>query len=239
LKGTEDFYEGSELEGLRLATNYYTWLCEEFRPYLRGRCLEIGAGRGTFSKFLLETDITALWCLEPAANLIPLLRSEVSKSGKPVKVIQATLAQFVASAPEPFDCLVCVNVLEHIEDDSEAMRQMNDLLKAGGHLCLFVPALPWLYGSLDAQFGHYRRYTKRRLEELARQVGFAIEKLRFFNLLGVITWFLMGKILRWRTWNATPVAAYDRLIIPFLRRLERRFSPPLGQSLLMVVRREP
>jgi SAM-dependent methyltransferase len=187
----------------------------------------------------LETDITALWCLEPAANLIPLLRSEVSKSGKPVKVIQATLAQFVASAPEPFDCLVCVNVLEHIEDDSEAMRQMNDLLKAGGHLCLFVPALPWLYGSLDAQFGHYRRYTRRRLEELARQAGFAIEKLRFFYLLGVITWFLMGKILRWRTWNATPVAAYDRLIIPFLRRLERRFSPPLGQSLLMVVRREP
>jgi hypothetical protein len=74
---------------------------------------------------------------------------------------------------------------------------------------------------------------------LARQAGFAIEKLRFFNLLGFITWFLMGKILRWRTWNATPVTAYDRLIIPFLRRLEQRFSPPLGQSLLMVVRREP
>lgn len=233
-----DFYEGSELEGLRLATNYYTWLCEEFRPYLRGRCLEIGAGRGTFSKFLLKTDISALCCLEPAANLIPLLESEVQRSNKPVTIIHATLAQFFESAVESFDCLVCVNVLEHIEDDKEAMRHMHNLLKVGGHLCLFVPALPWLYGSLDAQFGHYRRYTKRRLEELARQAGFAIEKLRFFNLLGVITWFLMGKILRWRTWNATPVAAYDRLIIPFLRRLERRFSPPLGQSLLMVACRE-
>lgn len=230
MKGKIDLYEGSELEGLRFAINYYQWLCEEFRPYLRGRCLEIGAGRGTFSKILVQqTDITALWCLEPAMNLVPLLQLETQASAKPVTIVQATLAQFVESTPEPFDCLVCVNVLEHIEDDSEAMRQMHDLLKAGGHLCLFVPALPWLYGSLDVQFGHYRRYTKRRLEELARQVGFAVEKLRFFNLLGVVTWFLMSKILRWRTWNATPVIAYDRLIIPFLRRLERCFSPPWGK----------
>ena len=238
MKGTEDFYEGSELEGLRLATNYYRWLCEEFRPYLRGCCLEIGAGRGTFTKFLLETDITALCCLEPAANLIPLLQLETQASAKPVTIVQATLAQFFELAEAPFDCLVCVNVLEHIEDDREAMRQMHDLLKVGGHLCLFVPALPWLYGSLDAYFGHYRRYTKRRLEELARQEGFIVEKLRFFNLFGVFTWFLMGKVLRWRTWGTTPVVMYDRLIIPFLRRLEQCFSPPLGQSLLMVACRE-
>lgn len=209
-------YEGSELAGLQAAVNYYSWIADEFRPYLRGRCLEVGAGRGTFSKFLLNTAIEALVCIEPAANLLPLLEAELIDASKPVVVAPTTLEEFAQTPKEHFDCLVCLNVFEHIEDDAAAMEQVRNLLKWGGHLC----------------------YTKRRLKKLAEQTGFAVEQLRFFNFARVVTWFLMGKILRWRTWGKSPVVAYDRLVIPFVRFVESFVALLFGQSLLMVARRE-
>lgn len=136
-----------------------------------------------------------------------------------------------------FDCIVCVNVLEHIKDDLEAVKQIRSLLQPDGHFCLLVPAHPFLYGTLDESFGHHRRYTKKRLRELALLTGFSIERLRFFNAAGVFTWLLMGKVLRWRTWGKSPVAAYDRIVIPCTRWLENLIAPPLGQSLLMVARK--
>lgn len=96
-----------------------------------------------------------------------------------------------------------------------------------------MPALPSLYGTLDASFGHYRRYTKGQIKHLVSSAGFCILRLRFFNIIGVFTWFLMGKVLRWQTWGASPVIAYDRIIIPLLRRFESLVPPPFGQSLLL------
>lgn len=127
--------------------------------------------------------------------------------------------------------------LEHIEDELGALTAMHRLFNMGGHLCLFVPALPCLYGTLDVSFGHYRRYSKSHLEKLVKDAGFVIEKVKFFNLLGIATWLLMEKLLRWKTWGIYPTVANDRIVIPVMRRIETFWAPPFGQSLLLVARK--
>lgn len=229
-------YEGSELNGLRFATNYYRWLLNEFRPALGEVVLEVGAGTGTFSEFLLSAGIQRLICLEPAQNLIPDLQQRAA--GKPVELLVGTLENSPALiCAETMDTVVCVNVIEHIEDDLQALRTMYSLLKPGGHLCLFTPALPQIYGTLDESFGHCRRYTMGNLREQATAAKFDVVKLKYFNFPGVFTWFLMGRILRWRSWSATPVLVYDRVVIRLFSMLERWCPPPMGQSLLLIARK--
>jgi len=230
LKKTQNYYGGSEFEGLLVAKNYYSWILSEFREVLRGRCLEVGAGIGTVSTLLLEEDLRQLTCIEPAENLFPILRQklwgvpDVSESPRisrrSVKLFPLTLHEFAEARIQLFDSIVCINLLEHIEDGQEAISEMHHLLSAGGHICMLVPALQWLYGTLDVSFGHFRRYGKRQLGQLVHDAGFSIVKLKFFNTIGMFTWFLMGKMLRWRSWNSSSVAANDQAIIPLVRRME-------------------
>lgn len=140
-------YDGYELAGLREAHNYYSWMIQEYNSFIEGKVLEVGAGIGTFSRYVLRLPIQELVCLEPASKLIPSLKQNLSS--KSVKIAPQTLAEFEVNSFELFDTIVCINVLEHIEDDYQALVIMNRLLKTGGNLCLFVPAIPWLYGTLD------------------------------------------------------------------------------------------
>lgn len=230
------YYPGLELEAMQAAVHYCAWIAAEIDPYVQGRCLEVGAGRGTISRLLVRSALRSLWCLEPSINLIPQLQTAVQASPKPVTVIDATLDEFAAAANERFESIVCINVLEHIVDDQKAMQQMNALLSPGGSLCIYVPALPGIFGAMDVSFGHHRRYTRARLQTLAQQVGLRIEKLRFLNCVGVIPWWLLGKVLRRSTFTRSQAVAYDRLVIPAVRYLEGLVSPPFGQNLLLIAK---
>jgi SAM-dependent methyltransferase len=225
-------YSGHELEALKEAHNYYSWLIQEFNPFIKGKVLEVGAGAGTFSEYLLRLSIRELICLEPVPDLIPLSRLE--SNDEHIRVFSETLGQFGATNSEVFNSVVCVNVLEHIEDDQQALVDINRLLRTGGSLCLFVPAVPWLYGTLDESFGHYRRYSRTQLKELLTESGFEIHKLKYFNMTGILTWILMGKILRWRTWGRGSVSLYDQIVTPIISRIERIIPPHVGQSLIAI-----
>jgi len=99
---------------------------------------------------------------------------------------------------------------------------------------LLVPALPSLFGTLDRAFGHRSRFTSASLATLLRKSGFEPVTTHYVNSLGVIPWFVLGRIMHRATLRGWEVRLYDRLAIPLLSRLERRFPPPLGQSLFVV-----
>lgn len=233
----EHTYIGTELDALRSAVNYYRWITDEIHPYLQGHGLEVGAGYGTVSRVLLKTSLQSLYCIEPDERLVTQIRATLHSSTKPVTVVRATLEAFSRVTTERFDSIIAINVLEHIADDHQALQQMHALLTPNGVLCIFTPALPKLFGSLDASFGHHRRYTRQRLEELIRHTGLQIEKLRFFNFLGILPWMIMGKLFRQRSLTHTQVSISDRFMIPLTRRLEQIISPPIGQNLLVVARK--
>lgn len=233
----KSYYEGQELSGLEGAVNYYRWLLREFSPFIGRNVLEIGAGTGTFSRHLLSLPIERLICIEPAENLFPLLDRNLADL-RVVKIC-CSLEGFIErkDRQKGFDTVVCVDVLEHIYDDAGALRAIYSLLNPGGSCCLFVPALSWLYGSLDQVFGHHRRYHKAGLRKLLTRVGFEVQVLKYFHFTGVFTWFLMGWILRWQSWSGGAVQFYDRWVVKPLSFVEKLVPPPLGQSLLAVARR--
>ncbi len=137
----------------------------------------------------------------------------------------------------PADAIVLVNVLEHIEHDEVFLEKAYNLLLPGGALLLLVPALPWLYGTLDKAFGHYRRYTKRSLNLKLKQQGFRKVCTRYLNLPGVAAWYLTGSILKRETLRHQDVKFYDTRILPWIFAFEKYWEPPIGQNLLAIWRK--
>ncbi len=137
------------------------------------------------------------------------------------------------------DSVVMLNVLEHVSDDARALRHIHDVLPPGGRLILLVPAFRSLYGPIDANLGHYRRYTKRSLRSLAEDQGFRVQTLRYFNSVGFLGWWVNAKISRKTEQSETQIKFFDCRIVPLLSRLEAVIPPPVGQSLFAVLTREP
>ena len=68
---------------------------------------------------------------------------------------------------------------------------MHEALNPNGHLLIFVLVLPRLYGDPDRQVGHFRRYVKKDLVELTQRSGFFVVKARYFDIAGIIPWYIL------------------------------------------------
>ncbi|MCX7016209.1 MAG: methyltransferase domain-containing protein [Candidatus Sumerlaeota bacterium] len=132
--------------------------------------------------------------------------------------------------------MVSLNVLEHVNDDHGALRRFHDLLAPGGRLALLVPAHPGLYCKMDEQLGHVRRYDWRDLKANVQGAGFQIERVKHFNPLGAIGWFLSGKVLRARHIGGVQVRLH-RWLFPLARLLNRLNLPGLGLSHIVIARK--
>jgi SAM-dependent methyltransferase len=226
-------YPGRELEAMSFADNYHRWIVDEVSPYLGARVAEVGAGIGSVSALLLEKPIERLEAYEPSANMFPQLAARLA--GEPrARAVHGFFG--VDLAPDTFDSIAYINVLEHIEDESGELRRALRKLRPGGHLLVFVPALAWLYSEFDRRIGHARRYSRGQLRDLAVGAGFEVTLVKYFDVAGVLPWLVNFVILR-RGLGAGGVALYDRLVVPPMRRVERWIAPPLGKNLLMVARR--
>ena len=224
-------YASSELDSLRDARNYYGMLIDRFRGFFGDRIVEIGAGVGNFADYLLRESAGSFVLVEPATNHIALLEERFAGDSR-VKVVHGYLETLPTEIAG--DTFVMVNVLEHIEDDEGTLASIHQRLSAGGALLLFVPAVPQIYGSLDREFAHFRRYTKPDLKRKLIGAGFDIERLDYVNFPGVLSWFIAGRVLRKKTLEIRDVQLYDRFVVPWVNALERRWKPPIGQSLLAI-----
>lgn len=230
-------YSGTELEALAGAKNYYRWILTYFAPYLGKRVVEVGAGIGTLSEFLLHSPkVRQLVLVEPGDNLFPLLQERFARDSR-IRLVHGYVEDLSGTIHGSADSVVLVNVLEHIAHDEASLQAAYQLLVPEGAILLFVPALPRLYGALDEAFGHFRRYTKPLLAHKLQQAGFHLVSLRYVNFPGVLTWFLAGKVLRRRTLRPRDVRLYDQWAVPWLTRLEKHWEPPIGQSLIAIARK--
>lgn len=226
----QDPVGAATLERLALAPRYNTWMFERIRPWVGDQVLEIGAGIGNLSAFLADRPRVML--TDTSATYLEALRARFA--GRPnVKVARLFLPTVDPGAFDPpFDTVICLNVLEHVEDDARSLSGILTLLRPGGRLVLLVPALPSLYGTLDHALGHYRRYGRRDLEARMTGAGFRIEHTEYFNLGGVPGWWLTGRILRRQLIPRGSLKLYDALVPLF--RLERFLPWRVGQSLIAV-----
>ncbi|OGS37809.1 MAG: hypothetical protein A2506_03185 [Elusimicrobia bacterium RIFOXYD12_FULL_66_9] len=226
-----DFYE----RWSAMARPYFAWQFAQFRPHIGRRVADIGCGLGSFVEHFLATGVES----------DPELRARFSERHRDqrVRLTSATDATAPALAPElraaGVDTIFSVNVLEHIERDEMALRNMIEATAPGGHICLLVPAHPFLYGTLDALDGHFRRYTKASLRELvATAGGEAVDwvDLHHLNALAAFGWFLKGRILKEKTQTDENYTLMNA-VLPVVSRLEGLVRPPFGISLVAVLRR--
>jgi SAM-dependent methyltransferase len=133
--------------------------------------LNVGAGQGTFSQ-LLEARGFEVTSVDPSPAAVELLRGRVAG---PVLAASAGELPF---ADTSFDAAVLGEVLEHIEDDLAALREVVRVLRPGGVVAASVPANPAWFGPSDEWAGHHRRYTREALLELCAGAGLEVERLR-------------------------------------------------------------
>jgi glycosyltransferase involved in cell wall biosynthesis len=238
IRETEDPHNIGHVTLARMAKlePYNRWLVDRFRGALGKRILEIGAGFGNMTRHLKGADLLVASDLDPVGveYLKGVLREEpgVRVRSYNFPLDPETRAEIRAL---DLDTVVCLNVLEHIEDDRQTLLDMHDVLRQGGRLVLLVPALQKLYGTLDVHLRHFRRYEKAELEGKLAGAGFAVEDCRFVNLPGMFGWWLNGKVLRRRVLPRGQLAAF-KLLLPLLRREEKN-PPSTGMSLLAIVRK--
>ena len=234
--GTRFQYSGSELDSLAEAKNYYTWVMKQFEPYLGPTVIEVGAGIGTFSEYLLANPkVQKLVAVEPAANTLPHLQQRFRDNQK-VQVLPGYLSNHYKGLSA--DAIAAVNVLEHVEDDAAFLEEAHDAIVPGGHLLLFVPAVPAIYGTLDKVFEHYRRYTKPTLRKVIEGAGWKPRRIAYMNFPGIAAWFMAGRILKKTSIAPSDAKAYDSLVVPLVSRLEQLIPPPIGSNIIAIATRQ-
>jgi glycosyltransferase involved in cell wall biosynthesis len=191
------------------AGRYNRLIRDMFSPFLGKKIVEIGAGVGNISRFLLDRDEVTLTDSDPI--YVRYLQRQY-RDWEYVKV-----RQFDVLRPKDgelwgkFDTAVCFNVIEHVNDDGAALAGLRKLLVPGGLLLLIVPAHPWLFGSLDEHLGHFRRYEKAALTEKLSAAGFEVEKLAYYNQVAVPGWYVNGKWLNRRVIPNFQLGLFDKM----------------------------
>ncbi len=223
------------LERMEAAENYNAWIGRRMRAHLGPRVLEVGAGLGTITE-QIRVDRELVVALEVEEVYVERLRQRFQGAANVRPYLSGVeLADWKALASERINSVVLSNVLEHIEDDAQAVRNFRHVLQPGGTLVILVPALQQLFGSLDEAVGHFRRYTPSRLRSVLEENGFSVERLEWMNLLGIPGWFLNARILKRRTLSPFQVRLYD-FVAPAIAELEARVPIPIGMSLFAVAR---
>ena len=227
----------SDLETAGGAENYRDWMLNRFRPYMGQRILDAGAGIGTFTEQLLDRELVI--AADGDEVFIDVLRQRLGPRLKldPV-MVDLTGPAIRELAQHRLDTVLCVNVLEHIEDDRAALANFHALLQPGGRLVLLVPAHQFLYGTVDRQLEHCRRYSRRELRRKFEDAGFMVEHLSEMNFIGIAGWFLNNRIQRRDRVSPRHVALYDKWVVPWAERLERVVHPPVGLSIIAVGRKD-
>ncbi len=218
------------LEQLSGATRYNRWMFDRLRRWVGQRVLEIGSGIGNLSAYLVDRERLVL--TDTRQEYLDRLRARFARHAN-VEIERLYLPDdHGVLAGQHFDTIICLNVLEHVQDDIGSLVAMRGLLARDGRLVLLVPALPALYGTLDRSLGHHRRYERAALAELLRASGYTVAHVEYFNLAGVPGWWFAGRVLRRAMIPTGSLKLYDALVPLF--RFERLLPWRVGQSLIAI-----
>jgi len=211
------------------APHYLTWMADLCAPHLGRRVLEIGAGHGAVTEKLVagrEYVATDIW--EPSVECLRERFAGVSN----VSVLHVDPLR--DRVPGTYDSVLMINVLEHLPDDLGVLRAVHGLLEVGGNVVLYVPAFEFLYSNFDRQAGHYRRYKKKTISKTLEAAGFEVTVKRYVNALSVPIWFVFSRVMGFDPGAGWSRRAWDKYIVPVVRRLESIVAPPFGLTMVAV-----
>lgn len=215
------------------ADRYNHWIFSQIEPFLGHRILDIGCSIGNITRYYVDRECVIGLDIVPESLAIACRRFEGKRfEAYVMSVASPDVAGF---RDRGLDTAVCLNVLEHVEDDVSALRQVCAALAPGATICLLTPVNRWLYGPMDAVDHHFRRYTRTELNAKLAAVGLTIVHQRYFNLLGIVAWWLQNRVIRGPMAAPSQYGLFDALV-PVLSRVEAAIPPPTGLSLVTICR---
>jgi glycosyltransferase involved in cell wall biosynthesis/phospholipid N-methyltransferase len=215
----DDEYGSQILGRLARAPRFNAWMADTVRPFCGRRVLEIGSGTGNLTRRLIPRDQYV------ASDINPLYLSTLRSltADRPyldVALTDVTRAESFPRVEGGFDTVVCLNVVEHVDDDVGALGNIRAVLGRDGQAIVLVPQGPEVFGSLDEVLGHKRRYTRASLAKLADDAGFEVRQVVEFNRVGRPAWWLNGKLLRRRDFGLFQIMTLN-LLTPLFRLVDR------------------
>jgi glycosyltransferase involved in cell wall biosynthesis len=231
----QDQYGSHILGRLSRAPRFNAWMADTIRPFCGKRVLEIGSGTGNLTRRLIPREAYVASDVNPL--YLQTLRS-LTTDRPYLEVAQTDVTQgpTFPRLEGGFDTVVCLNVIEHVDDDVGAVKNIRDALGPDGRAVILVPVGPDLFGTLDEVLGHRRRYTEATLRKLVAGAGLEVEQVVTFNRVGWPAWWLNGKLMRRHSFGLLQIKLLN-LLTPLFRLVDRMLPfPPLS---LVAVARPP
>jgi SAM-dependent methyltransferase len=221
-----------------VSDRYLRWTLSLF-PFMPGmRILDLGSGPGFYLESLMAYQPRSYCAADASSDFLEHI-ARLAKGRLDCQTIRLDLTD--GRSPDmlrgnAFDAVLCFDVLEHISDDQQALAQIRTILliTGRGQLFLRVPALSCIYGQNDRAIGHYRRYSLRALKRLLRENGFMVRRAGYQNALGVLPWWVIGRVLKRNLAVSSREGKFFDALVPALQFVERSVSPPFGLSLYAV-----
>lgn len=222
---------------------YSRWMYHTYEKYINDgdRIFDVGAGMGRMVKFYIDraAQVTATDIFQ---NQVDYMNARFYEYNNFDAVLWDIMKDEVGNYKEKYDTVICINVLEHLRDDKLAIKKMKEILKPKGKIIIMVPAQQKLYCSLDENVGHYRRYNKGDLKNLARENQLTILKNIYFNQLGILPYWWKGKRkVKDKESFSSSLNEYNSKIYNWasmlMEPIEKLILPPKGLSELIILRK--
>jgi SAM-dependent methyltransferase len=226
-------YAGHELDVFRHATNWKAYFASQIADDLRGDVLEVGGGLGATTQALCDGRQASWTCLEPDEALRAALARNVAGLPLPVIVRGGTTGDLPQA--RAYDCVLYVDVLEHIEDDATELARAARLLRPGGRIVVLSPAHQRLFSEFDRAIGHYRRYDAGMLRRITPP-GATLTTLRYLDSAGLVLSAGNRLVLRSGRPTVRQIQLWDRWFVAASRRIDPALRWRIGKSVLAVWR---
>jgi glycosyltransferase involved in cell wall biosynthesis len=228
-------YGRGSLNNITGTPQYVSWMTSLLRPYLRDTVLDLGAGIGNLAGRLMGKRAHYI-ASEKDPLYLHALRNRFLRTPN-VSVMHLDPGNVADFEPlrESVESVLCVNVMEYVDDPDATLAAINRTLQPGGVLLVLVPQGRKLYGSIDRTLGHKRRFDRRELQNVLERNGFSVERTTQLNKIGTPAWWLFGQVLKRRHISKVPLKLFDKSVWLW-RRLEGILPWP-GLSLIAIARR--
>ena len=227
-------YIGDELTLFQHAVNWKKYYAGVLAPYIKGDVLEVGGGIGATARTLFNPTVKSWTSVEPDPELIAAMRDSFAKDPLPLEsnIITGTIDD--APAGEKYDAAIYIDVLEHIEDDRAETERARDRLRPGGHLVILCPAHQWLFTPFDAAIGHFRRYSRKTMGDVAPKDGLKLKRLIYLDSAGMLASLGNRLFLKASMPNINQIKLWDGKLVPVSRWLDRLLLHRVGKSVVGV-----
>ncbi len=228
-------YGRDVLNNLTGTPQYLSWLALKVRSHIGDEVLEIGAGIGNLAGRLMGKRALYMAAEKDPLHLHALRNRFLRTPNVVVRRIDPEVASDLSGLENSFDTVLCLNVLEYVQDPAAVLVSLSATLRPNGALVVLVPQGPGLYGTLDHRLGHLRRYTAAETRLLLEQQGFSIETVYSFNKAGTLPWWAYSRLLGSKKISKLVLKIFDKSVW-LLRRLDW-LMPWSGLSVIAVGRK--